>query len=107
MPLWAAMGGKLTIGSVTGYMVGNFCKQISDEIILYGGMAAILLGGLHWMRWITINWKQIDNDVLHIYERAKARGDEGLFAKMKRFVARTAPLLGGFAAGFYAGFSMG
>ena len=57
MPLWAAMGGKLTIGGVCGYMVGNFCKQISDEAILYGGMAALLVGGLHWMRWITINWK--------------------------------------------------
>ena len=57
MPLWAAMGGKVTIGGVCGYMVGNFCKQISDEAILYGGMAALLVGGLHWMRWITINWK--------------------------------------------------
>ena len=107
MPLWAAIGGKLTIGTVTGYMAGNFAKQITDEIILYGGMAAILVGGLHWMRWITINWKQIDNDALGLYNRAKAKGDDGLFAKMKRFIVRTAPLLGGFGAGFYAGFTTG
>ena len=104
MPLWAAMGGKLTIGSVCGYMAGNFFKQISDEAIMYGGCAAILLGGLHWMRWITINWKQIDADCLCIWNRAKARGEQGLFAKMKRFVVRTAPLLGGFSAGFWMGF---
>ena len=79
MPLWAQFGGKATIGTVFGYMAGNFLKQISDEAILYGGMAAILIGGLSWMRWITINWKQIDADVLHLYERAKEKGEQGLF----------------------------
>ena len=57
MPMWAAMGGKFTIGSFAGYMCGNFLKQVSDEAIMYAGCATILIGGLHWMRWITINWK--------------------------------------------------
>ena len=60
MPMWAAMGGKLSIGSIAGYMAGNFLKQVSDEMIMYSGMAVFLVGGLHWMKWITINWKQID-----------------------------------------------
>ena len=107
MPLWAAVTGKLSIGSIGGYMMGNFLKQISDEMIMYSGMAVILIGGLHWMRWITINWRQIDADLLHIVERAKVKGENGLFAKMKRFMARTAPLLGGFSAGFYYGFTLG
>ena len=87
--------------------MGNFLKQISDEMIMYSGMAVILIGGLHWMRWITINWRQIDYDLLQIVERAKVKGESGLFAKMKRFMARTAPLLGGFSAGFYYGFTLG
>ena len=106
MPLWAAMTGKVTVGSIAGYAAGNFMKQITDEIILYGGIATLLLGGLHWMRWITINWRQIDADLLHIVERAKAR-DQGLMARVKRFIQRTAPLLGGFSAGFYYGFMLG
>ena len=77
MPIWAQIGGKATVGTLMGYMAGNFLKQISDEAILYGGMATILIGGLHWMRWITINWKQIDADVLHLVERAKVSKENG------------------------------
>ena len=107
MPVWAQMSGKLGIGSITGYMAGNFIKQVSDEAIMYTGLAVILIGGLHWMRWITINWKQIDADMLGLWERVKAKGEDGLFAKMKRMVLRTAPLLGGFSAGFWFGFTNG
>ncbi len=82
MPVWAQFGGKLGIGSIAGYMAGNFLKQISDEAIMYSGMAVFLIGGLHWMRWITINWRQIDADVLHVYERAKVKGEQGLFQKI-------------------------
>ena len=57
MPLWAKLSGKMTVGTITGYMAGNFCKQISDEMIMYSGMAVILIGGLYWMRWVTINFK--------------------------------------------------
>ena len=67
MPLWAKLSGKVTIGGVGGYMAGNFFKQITDEMILYSGMAVFLIGGLHWMRWITINWKQIDKDALGLF----------------------------------------
>ena len=72
MPLWANISGKLTFGGVAGYMAGNFFKQITDEMIMYSGMAVFLIGGLHWMRWITINWKQIDKDALGLFQRAKA-----------------------------------
>ena len=107
MPFWAAVGGRTAFGGVMGYVLGNWCKQVSDEIILYTGCAAMLVGGLHYMRWITINWKQIDNDALGLYNRAKEEGGEGLFEKVKQFALKTAPLIGGFSAGFYAGFSMG
>ena len=66
MPMWAKMSGKVTIGTITGYMAGNFFKQITDEMIMYSGMAVLLIGGLHWMRWITINFNQIDKDMLQL-----------------------------------------
>ena len=75
MPMWAAISGKLTVGSVFGYMVGNFAKQVTDQMIMYAGCAALLVGGLAWMRWITINWKQIDADVMGIYNKAKDRAE--------------------------------
>lgn len=74
-PLWAQLSGKVTIGSVFGYMMGNFLKQITDEMIFYAGLSASLIGGLAWMRWISIEWKQIDADLLHIYNRAKSEAD--------------------------------
>ena len=107
MPLWAKVSGKLTVGSIAGYMAGNFFKQITDEMIMYSGMAVILIGGLHWMRWITINWRQIDKDVLGLVQRAKVQNERGAFEKVKRFLIRTIPLLGGFGTGFYYGFTNG
>ena len=83
MPMWAAFGGKLTVGSVFGYMVGNFTKQVTDEMVWWAGCAALLVGGLAWMRWITINWKQIDADVVGLYNKVKDKGEEGYFEKAK------------------------
>ena len=93
------------IGTMSGWMVGRFCLQISDIAIFYAGMVTILIGGLNWMQWITINWAEIDEDLLGLVDRAKtAAKDKGLFAKMKRFVFRTAPMLIGFGAGFRMAF---
>ena len=108
MPMWAAISGKLTVGSVFGYMVGNFAKQVTDQMIMYAGCATLLVGGLAWMRSITINWKQIDADVTGIYNKAKDRAEEeGYVERIKQFLIRTVPLLGGFGAGFYFGFTNG
>ena len=79
IPTWARFSGKLGIGSLVGYMAGNFLKQVSDEMILYSGMAGLLIGGLHYMRWITINWRQIDSDLLQVVEKVKHAGQEGFF----------------------------
>ena len=57
VPVWAKLTGKVSVGGIIGYCCGNFVKQVSDEIILYGGLGALLIGGLHYMRWITINWR--------------------------------------------------
>ena len=57
------------------------------------------------MQWITINFKKIDEDALGLWFRAKRSAqDTGLVARIKRILIRTAPLLGGFSAGFYFGF---
>ena len=64
-------------------------------------MATILIGTLHWMDWITINWEEIDEDLLHIYKRAKNKATEtGFFARLKRMMIRTTPMIVGFMAGF-------
>ena len=107
MPIWAQMTGKLGVGSILGYCAGNFLKQISDEIILYGGLATLLIGGLHYMRWITINWRQIDADLLQVVEKVKQTKEEGFFQRLQARIVRVAPLLGGFSSGFYFGFMNG
>lgn len=100
------MSSKGVIGGVSGYMLGRFTKQITDIAIFYAGLTVLLVGGLNWMHWITINWSEIDEDLLHIYDRAKTVAkDKGLFAKFKRFILRTAPLMIGFGTGFHLAFS--
>ena len=42
-------------------------------------MSALLVGGLHYMEWVKINWRQIDADVLQVVERAKKAEEEGFF----------------------------
>ena len=97
----------MTIGTLSGYLIGNFAKQITDAAIWYVGMSALLVGGLHYMNWMTVNFDQIDKDVLHIVEKAKEAEEKGAFDKIIRFVLRVAPLMGGFGAGFYFGFCTG
>lgn len=65
----------------------------------------MFIGLLHYMQWITVNFKKIDEDALGLWFRAKRSAqDTGLVARMKRILIRTVPLLGGFSAGFYFGF---
>ena len=65
--LYLAMGGKTMIGTLAGYITGRFFKQLSDWAIFYAGIGVIMIGGLHYMQWVTINWRQIDEDLLHVY----------------------------------------
>ena len=105
MNTFMLMTSKSMIGGVSGWMVGRFCKQISDIAIFYCGLTTLLIGGLNWLNWISINWAEIDEDCLHLVQRGKkAAHDKGLVQKMKRFVMRTAPLLVGFGAGFKMAF---
>ena len=104
MPIWVALSGRLTVGTLTGYMMGNFLKQISDEIILYTGLGMTFIGGLHYLTWVTINWRNIDRDLLNVVNRSrKSAIDSGLCAKFKRLVLSVLPFMGGFVAGFKYG----
>ena len=98
-------GGKGLVGMGCGYIVGRFFKQITDKMILYSGLAVGLIGALNWMHWITINWSEIDEDLLQLYERGKKINKEkGLVKKMKRWFMQTLPLFTGFAGGFKLAF---
>ena len=59
----ALMGSKALVGSVTGYMSGRFARMVTDWAIFYAGMGILLVGGLHYLQWITINWKKVDEDI--------------------------------------------
>ena len=87
------------MGSVMGYISGNFVKQISDILIFYAGCGVTFLGGLSYMNYITFNWKKIDADIFHIVARAQ-KDEYGFFKRMKKFATHTLPLIAGFAGGF-------
>ena len=70
---------KGLIGTMTGWIMGRFLKQITDQAIYYLGLGCTLIGTLHYMQWITINCAEIDEDLLHVYDRAKqVNKDKGL-----------------------------
>ncbi len=99
------MGSKAVFGTMAGYMMGRFVKQLTDIAIFYAGLGIILVGGLHYMHWVTINWKQIDEDLLHLWVRARTSAqDSGFVARIKRMLIRTAPLMIGFVSGFKIAF---
>jgi uncharacterized membrane protein (Fun14 family) len=99
------VSSKGVMGGMMGWISGRFVKQISDMAIFYAGLGLFLIGGLTWMHWITINWAEIDEDLLGLYVKAKTVAqDKGLFARMKRFMTRTAPMLIGFGTGFRMAF---
>lgn len=101
------MTSKCTLGCLAGYMMGSFIKQVTDIAALYAGAGVFLVGGLHYMKWVKVNFKQIDADILQLWNRVKETTDDlGLFQKWKRFVMRTLPLMGGFAIGFKAAFGL-
>ena len=72
MNVWLAVGSKISLGGVAGYMTGRFFKQITDKMIWMAGLSTCLVTGLHLMGWVTINFSKIDKDLLHIYSRAKS-----------------------------------
>ena len=93
--------GKLTIGTLAGYMLGNFLKELTDEIAWYGGISVLLIGGLAWRGWISIHFNAIDKDLLGMWQAAKANAKEkGIAEKAQKFFLKTVPLMGGFATGF-------
>ena len=103
--MFALMGSKALAGSVAGYMTGRFARIVTDWAIFYAGLGILFVAGLHYIEWITINWKKIDNDVLQLAAEAQATADNsGLTARFKQMLIKTTPLMVGFATGFYIAF---
>ncbi len=84
MRIYALMGSKALVGSVTGYMSGRFARMVTDWAVFYAGMGVLLVGGLHYLQWITINWKKVDEDVFKIATEARNTAEKaGLTARIK------------------------
>jgi uncharacterized membrane protein (Fun14 family) len=76
LPVPVLLASKGVMGVVAGYMVGSFAKQVTDMACLFAGMGCLFLGGLHYMKWVTVNFAQIDSDLLHVWDRAKTRAHD-------------------------------
>ena len=50
-------------GAAMGYCVGTFIKKMEKKIAMYMGMGIVSLAFLAKMNYVTINWKQIDQDL--------------------------------------------
>ena len=63
------MPARTFIGSVFGYCAGEFIKKFSKKIATYAGAGMIFLAVLSYNNWISINWRQIDKDLLSLLFR--------------------------------------
>ena len=99
------VGARGFFGTIAGYMSGRFCHQISDVAIFYTGLSMIFVAGLAWMEWVTINWINIDHDLLNLYHYVRKNAEEiSRTERFKKFMLRASPLLLGFSGGFRLGF---
>ena len=105
-PLMQGIALKGGMGSVMGYCVGTFAKQMSQIVIYYAGLTTVLLGWLQWCQYIKINWRKIDADIFHFV--TKAQDPNNTMTKyIKKMISHYLPLLGGFSSAFYYGFKHG
>ena len=101
-----AKGGafKGTVGTVVGYIAGNFTKQVSDLAIFYAGAGGMFVGILWYVDWIKIQWNHIIDDCKHAVVGAKEWAGHH---KIMNFMTQTLPLMGGLTYGFWYGFEHG
>ena len=101
----AALTGKLVVGTLSGYLIGNFTKQLTNQGIWYAGLSCILVGGLHHINWVTINFKVIQKDIMEQVEKIDEPEEQmELMQKVSGYFSKVMPLLAGFGSGFYYGF---
>jgi len=93
------MPARTLIGSFFGYCVGEFFKKFSKKIAYYAGAGMMFLAVLQYKNWITINWRQIDKDLLSLLFRGH-REATGLITYIQRTLTHVLPL----TAGRYIGF---
>ena len=104
VPLYFGMPARTFIGSVFGYCVGDFLKKFSKKIAYYAGAGMMFLAVLQYNNWITINWRQIDKDLLSLLFRGH-REAVGFLSYIKRTFTHVLPLTAGMYLGFRFAFT--
>ena len=63
MPINTALGSRIVLGFVAGYLLGTFVRKLLQKAIIKTGLVLLLIGGLQQARWIKINFVQITSDL--------------------------------------------
>jgi uncharacterized membrane protein (Fun14 family) len=84
--------------------VGEFLKKFSKKLAVYCGGAMMFLAILNYKNWISINWKQIDKDLLSLLFRGYKEAT-GFVAYITRTFTHVLPMSAGIFIGFK--YSMG
>ena len=107
MPAIKAVGLKSMISSAAGYCCGVFAKQVTSKLIFYMGISVSSMALLQYLGYInvTVNWKKIDADLLHIYAKYKDTEESLSKRYAKKFFTHLVPLTAGFIYWFKFGFT--
>ena len=100
MPLSYSIILKSGFGSIIGYFTGAFFKQVSQKLIYYTGLGLSFISWLTYVKYITINWKQIDADIFHFVAKRRLEGEGSMKRYAKKFFSHIVPLGAGFVYWF-------
>jgi uncharacterized membrane protein (Fun14 family) len=102
--LLSGAGGELGFGGIAGAIVGYTAKKVTKLIALLLGAVFILVQGLVYLHFVSVDWHAVQHTAEHVWRDA-----QGVTLADRSWQALTAnlPFAGGFVAGFALGFKMG
>lgn len=67
---------RSVVGSVVGFCVGVFVKQLTRKIMYYLGLGFVSIALLCWLDYVKINWNKIDEDLYYLIIATNRRSRE-------------------------------
>lgn len=97
---WQYWLGTLGFGGIAGWSVGYTVKKIAKTAALVLGIAFIVIQGLAYHQFITVDWSKFEKGV-------NGGSFDAFYQWGMAFLTYNLPFAGTFLVGFFIGFSRG
>jgi uncharacterized membrane protein (Fun14 family) len=104
-PFYFTIPLRSGFGAFTGFFAGMFAKELTRTLVFYLGLGISTIALLNYYKYITINWKKIDEDLFNFVTKKRTRKDVNRLTEyVKRFFTHVLPISAGFFGAFYYAF---